>query len=259
MMFSPRLRLLFWLLVLPAWTSAGDKKPDPPPRPPDPPLSKEALGRLGSAPFWHSDKVEAIALSPDGRFLATGEGIAAREPLATGGWSSGNFASHLRIWDAKSGRQLQAVPLSLICSLAFSPDGRTLAVGAFGDVWLFEVAADGKLGKRTQLEHAGERVRFADGGKSLICADAFGIQGRDLRTGKTVTEWKCPERRVPLGEGKIEEPQSLELSPDGRLLVCRMQQLIPSKDNPGSFSSGGECARVYDASTKKRLFSSRSF
>src|SRR5947208_830499 len=132
-MFSPRLLLLFCLLVLPAWASAGDRKPDPPPRPADPPLSKEAVARLGSAPFWHGDKVEAIAISPDGRFLATGEGISAREPLATGGWSSGNFATLLRIWDARSGRQLDAVPVSLVQSLAFSPDGRTLAVGTSGD------------------------------------------------------------------------------------------------------------------------------
>ena len=101
--------------------------------------------------------------------------------------------------------------------------------GARADKVIAVVSQEGKLGKRTRIDKAGERVRFADGGKTLICADAFGIESLDVRTGKIVRKWDYPERRVDLGGGKKDGAQSLEVSPDGRLLACRMQRMIPSK------------------------------
>ena len=73
-----------------------------------------------------SGNVEAVAYSPDGRYLATGRG----------------FMSHRRhnesvnLWDARTGRLIRNFPgpkgpethLNDVTTLAFSPDGRILAV-----------------------------------------------------------------------------------------------------------------------------------
>lgn len=73
----------------------------------------------------HSDRVNSVAFSPDGRILA-----------------SGSFDDTIKLWDTASGRELRTLSESPVYvsqqlyeragnySVAFSPDGRTLAAGS---------------------------------------------------------------------------------------------------------------------------------
>src|SRR5205085_285679 len=85
--------------------------------------------------------VNSVAFSPDGRTLASGHSDL---------YPSGGTKGTVRLWDVASHRQLGA-PLpgdtEHTYSVAFSPDGRTLASGGHdGIVWLWDVASHRQLG-----------------------------------------------------------------------------------------------------------------
>jgi WD40 repeat protein len=60
----------------------------------------------------HSQAVECVAISPDGKRLATG-----------------SVGSPVQVWDCATGERVQVLPETNVISLAFAPDGRTLGVG----------------------------------------------------------------------------------------------------------------------------------
>jgi RNA polymerase sigma factor (sigma-70 family) len=116
--------LLAGLLAVGAWAGRGGPAAppadDPPARATAPPadlygdpLPPGAVARMGTTAFHAPGSVRAAAFSPDGKYLATA-----------------GLNHHVRVWDAKTGRQVYAFPRSVGESdraLAFSPDGKRLA------------------------------------------------------------------------------------------------------------------------------------
>src|SRR5262245_61909846 len=76
------------------------------------PLPTGAVRRLGSARLRHGQSLQSIAISPDGKYLA-----------------SGGFGRNIILWDPTTGKELrQLIGLERgVYAVVFSPDGKLLA------------------------------------------------------------------------------------------------------------------------------------
>jgi WD40 repeat protein len=136
-------------------------------------LYETAGGKELQRPLRHRGQVEAVAFSPDGRWLATGS----RDDLTVRLWDTSTWKPH----GAPFGQQ------AFTQALAFSPDSNLLAVGsADGLVRLIDIATGLSCGP--PLRHG-----------MFVTSVAFSPDGRRLATGsfdKTVRLWPVP-RLVP--------------------------------------------------------------
>jgi len=176
---------------------------------------------FGSDRFSHYRAINAAALSPDGRLLASvhGQGL---ETNCT-----------LRIWDAASGAQLHRfdgvdTPMWIV---HWSPDGRWLATGGqTGAIQLWNTA-DWQPAQR--LEGAAGYARnlaWSPDSKLIATGDEHGV----LRI------WEAASGRVLVNEPiHTKDIEALAWSPDSRLIAT------------GSWDNS---AQIIDPSTGKSLF-----
>jgi RNA polymerase sigma factor (sigma-70 family) len=205
------------------------------------PVAGKEVGRLPAL----NGEVTSLAFTPDGRALVSGHGggVVHLREVATGKgirsyehnkghWvvavalspegntlASASADKTIRLWDVDSGKevlQLQGNPE--MRSLAFSPDGRTLAMGA-------------------RLDHAGKakegclRLWDVPSGKELpgfgtsvsSNAVAFSLDGRILASGgvdNIVRLWELASRQQRLALKHEWTVTSVAFSPDGRWLLA---------------------------------------
>jgi RNA polymerase sigma factor (sigma-70 family) len=183
----------------------------------------------GSVRFWDLDggremltlraaehRVSGLALSPDGKVLATADG------------------NVVRLWDAKIGRELLKLPCESdgndSTPLVFTADSATLAVVAKDGSIRLHQAATGK--ERQTLPPQSKRARclaFTADGKGLVsvCEDGKAVTLRvwDLSSGQRIQE-------VAIQSPGSIRIRPLALSSDGRTLAVECATLERVK-NPG--------------------------
>jgi WD40 repeat protein len=158
------------------------------------------LWNVATARELHSligpEGVTCLALSPDGRILA-----------------SGHWNNTVELWDVASGGELHTLTHSNeVLSLAFSWNGRILATGdANHNIKLWEVATGSNLG-----------IDMTGAPRSPVLVLAFSPDGRMLASGtETNLElWDVPSRGNPrILRGHKKKVEALVFSPDGRSLA----------------------------------------
>jgi WD40 repeat protein/energy-coupling factor transporter ATP-binding protein EcfA2 len=168
----------------------------------------------------YPNRVRSLAFSPDGKTLASGSSD--REPLGDLGTSN----SIIVLWDIST-RQPIAHPLmghiDRVRSIAFSPDGKTLAsssCGEFhpsgickrGEVRLWDIAAQQQMGTPlTDDTDRLESITFSPDGKIVAAGDTDGI----IILWDVVTGQKLGKPLI----GHTDSVFSVVFSPDGQTLA----------------------------------------
>jgi WD40 repeat protein len=168
------------------------------------PLPAGALVRMGTVRLRHDHPVQTVTFAPDGKTLA-----------------SGGNDYRVCLWDVTTGRLIREFARSseragayadarLVHSLAFSPEGKTLAA-SIGDhsVVVWETATGKELRKIQGHEGPISALAFSPDGKLLVTGGHDqAIHFWDLTTGKSVRDLAA------------EEPvASLVFAENGRTLV----------------------------------------
>jgi WD40 repeat protein/serine/threonine protein kinase len=219
-------------------------------------LWETATGKPVGAVMRGGSPLFALAFSPDGRTLATAGLLAGPTPNSARG-------GEVRLWNAATGEKTDAKTLLspglFVRSLAWGPDGRSLAVGGYlpssaglslgafpptagerGAVGGAAVVCDLAGGKGgSPLLHADDvrAVAFHPDGKRLLTACRDGVvRFWDVRTGA----------RLPMQLRHPHPVNALALSRDGGVLVAGTGDQVGRRRGPGE-------VRVWDVATGQPL------
>jgi predicted NACHT family NTPase len=162
-------------------------------------LAKTLIGHSQKQTLFTNGKdgfVPSVALSPDGRTLA-----------------SGSLDKTIKIWNMSTGQEIRTLNGHSIAvfSVAFSPDGRTLASGS-GDktIKIWNMAT-------------GQEILTLNGHSELVLSVAFSPDGRTLASGswdKTIKIWNIlTGQEIRTLNVHSDSVHSVAFSPDGRTLA----------------------------------------
>jgi WD40 repeat protein len=210
-------------------------------------LPPRAIARLGDYRFYHGSDISCAALSPDGRWAASGGG------------------SRIVVWDTATGKPFHELTVAQQAAfLAFSPDGTRIAAGCgsasrgLEDGTCFIVVFDVRTGKRIwQSPQPGGDLRclsFSTDGSQLHTSFRWGpVTAWDAATGRELRVWKPPEG-PPLRAGDHTlTGQCVDgaLSPDGKVIVWFVGSGVEEKL---SYYYVVRELRVHDARTERLLY-----
>lgn len=154
----------------------------------------------------HTDWIWSVAVSPDGRIGATASG-----PLNLP--ASGQADTSIRLWDLQTGEELYVFEghTNTVSSVAFSPDGKTLASAAWDNVVrLWDVETRKEIGQFTGHTDRVLSVAFAPDGKTAVSAS------RD----KTIRLWDVENtEEIHVFEGHEGDVTSVVFSRDGKMIA----------------------------------------
>jgi WD40 repeat protein len=164
-------------------------------------MDKIAVWNLATAMLkWQArptSPVDSIAISPDGRLLA-----------------SGNGAGTVSLWDFESGKIVRTLPAQQVIAtgsqaVMFAPDGKTLATGGFldGKVRIWDVQTGQMIRKFGTKEGMVMCLAFAPDGKSIATEEGGEVRLWEVSTGKQLRKW---------ASGSV---RRLAFTPDGKTLA----------------------------------------
>ncbi|MDB5391629.1 MAG: repeat-containing protein [Planctomycetaceae bacterium] len=148
-----------------------------------------------------------LAFSPDGAILATGD------------YPARSWNRSVILWDVKAGKELRRLRVERdeLKSLAFSPNGETLAWGSYGNIRLWDV-------KTSQI-----RLQLDAPDKTNIRSMCFSADSRRLVTtgGMRIHFWDVATGTEAPRMGPLDaRARSVAFSPDGTLVAVASDRSI---------------------------------
>ena len=192
----------------------------------------------------HTSKVNAVAISSDGRYAASGgsDKVLRLWDVSTGNEIetlkgntaivnsvcfspdgryilSGSWDKTLKLWDVTTGKQIRTFRghTKGVSSVAFSPDGKYALSGSYynGSVKLWDISSGEELRKFKGHRHGIESVAFSSDGKYALSGGGSSdnkdctVRLWDVSTGKEVRIFKGHARLIT----------SVTFSPDGKYVL----------------------------------------
>lgn len=157
-----------------------------------------------------TNAVNDLAISPDGLVLAA---IGHSTHNSGNTYWSGND-DIVMLWDVDSGQLLRSIEPDIwnVSSIAFSPDGLTLAVGGYDGIGLWDTVSWERL---HTLDTHTNNLTFSPDGRLLASGGASG------EPYENVILWDTESgSSLRMLEGYDDAVMSLAFSPDGRLVVA---------------------------------------
>ncbi len=156
-----------------------------------------------------SGKVISVTFSPDGGRVVAGTGDA-QSP------TNSNGTALFQVWDTRTGQPIAKSQgrLNTVTSVAFSPDGKTLASGSYFEMVQLWDAETGAL-KQKQEHHISFASTFAfspDG--TMLATPGEPVRLWDMRTGKLQRTFTSPRDNRNRGDLR-----AVTFSADGKTLV----------------------------------------
>jgi RNA polymerase sigma factor (sigma-70 family) len=131
----------------------------------------------------HKGRLACMALSPDGKTLASGS------------WQD----PHIRLWDVATGTEKLHFKAhgQDVLTIAYGPDGKTLASTGNLATFHFFDAADGKPLRKAGDYFGGlQTIEYAPDGKTLIGIESGTVHVFDAATGKSLRKFDAPHRNM---------------------------------------------------------------
>jgi WD40 repeat protein len=142
----------------------------------------------------HSDGVNSLSYSPDGKFLA-----------------SSSDDGTIKIWETKTWQLTRVIKMSRCCNgdVVFTSDGKSIATNGCETIQFFNIET-GNL-EKTFADHSSHIYSFAlsPDGTSMASGDDQVIKLWELETG----------RQIKTFSGHTKEIGAISFSPDGRFLA----------------------------------------
>ena len=206
-------------------------------------------GQLRRTLAGHRDWVCTVAFSPDGTTIASGScdwSFHRGHDWPRPEWR-GPEKCEWRLWDAASGDLKRAVTESgPLLSLAFAPDGKSLACGIGTEVRLYDLSSEAPGRVVTSHHYGVTSVAFAPDGAAIISGSHdHTVKRTSLATGRE--EWQAP--------GSFEQVNSVALSEDGSLLATGSSdgRFALGVRQAGAKGIGPGAVRLWDARTGRLL------
>ena len=131
----------------------------------------------------HEDRVQGIAFSPDGRWLATASG------------AENDLPGMVQVWDMTTGQEVARKEYkNWAWSVAFSPDSQWLAAGSQDEVLRVWEAATGREVFRFEHEEMVQVVSFSPDGQWMVTGSENIVRVWDLATWQEVIQIKHDQR-----------------------------------------------------------------
>jgi WD40 repeat protein len=150
-------------------------------------LWRAKTGQLKATLANHKDDITAVCYSPDGKIIVSGGGNHSQTDYATDAGSEEGKDNAIRLWDARTGKLLAALPSfdgEGVSSVGFSPDGKVVASlsgnadGGFFKLW----AVDSRAPVPSNIKaYEFATACFAPDGKSIA-----------VGTGEEIQIWRRP-------------------------------------------------------------------
>ncbi|AFY82176.1 WD40 repeat domain-containing protein [Oscillatoria acuminata] len=152
----------------------------------------------------HRDVINCVAIHPDGKSIAAGDGD-----------------NTVKLWGIPEGSEIRSLNgedwFASMNAIAFSPDGGAIAAGIGEAVEVWDVAEGRKLHRFTRNSEAVYAVIFLNNGQQIIASDTRGsVAFWHRETGEEL-------RRFNAHQGMI---RALAISPDDRILATASDEGI---------------------------------